>query len=65
MARHKTTDEAVIERLRGEINAKRRQVQDALECSIEAGHWEPSRTGRLYQVFASFQGDTRRDRLDV
>ena len=63
MGRSKTTDEAVIERLRGEINVKRRQVQQALENGIEPGRCDSG--SKLHQIFASFQGTSTVERAEA
>jgi hypothetical protein len=46
----------MIDRLAKEIRAKRRQVQDALEYSIQAGRYDVGSGSKLYQIFASFHG---------
>jgi hypothetical protein len=56
VARRETLPIEAVERLRGEIKAKRRQVQDALEYSLQAGHYEDSGRSPLLRIFASFHG---------
>jgi hypothetical protein len=57
MPKRETASAEMIDRLASEIRAKRRQVQDALEYSLQAGRYDiNSGTSRLYQIFASFHG---------
>lgn len=56
MRQQKTASGEAVEQLAKEIRARRRQVQDALEVSLQAGRYDVPQGGRLYQVFASFHG---------
>jgi hypothetical protein len=60
----KTVSGEVIDRLASEIRAKRRQVQDALEYSLQAGRYDVGSGSKLYQVFASFHGSDLAERPD-
>ena len=56
MRERETASREMVERLESEIRAKRRQVQDALEYSLQAGRLDGASGSKLYQIFASFHG---------
>jgi hypothetical protein len=56
MSKHAAASAETVERLTREIRAKRQQVHDALEVSLQAGRDLPAGESRLHQVFASFHG---------
>ncbi len=57
MPKHETASAEAVEQLSREIRARRRQVQDALEYSLQPGHYDGAAgKSRLHQVFASYQG---------
>jgi hypothetical protein len=64
MRQQKTLPVETIDRLASEIRAKRRQVQDALEYSLQAGHYDIGSGSRLYQIFASFHGTDMAEQPD-
>ena len=62
MGQSKHVSAEKVDQLASEIRARRRQVQDALEVSTQAGRYDVPQGSRLYHVFASFHGlnDDRR-----
>ena len=56
MSQQKTTPVEELERLSREIQAKRRQVHDALEVSLQASRKDQAGSSPLYRLFASFAG---------
>jgi hypothetical protein len=56
MRKRETASLETIDQLAREIRARRRQVQDALEISLQAGRYDVPTGSRLYQVFASYHG---------
>jgi hypothetical protein len=56
MRQQRTASEAAVQQLAKEIKARRRQVQDTLEFSLQPGRYERTAGNRLMQVFASFRG---------
>ena len=62
MRQRQTVPPETIDRLASEIRAKRRQVQDALEYSLQAGRYDTRSGSKLYQIFASFHGTDLADR---
>jgi hypothetical protein len=56
MRQQKTASDEAVKQLANEIRARRRQVQDALEFSLQPGRYERPAGSRLMQVFASYRG---------
>jgi hypothetical protein len=57
MPKRETASAEAVEQLSREIRAQRRQVQDALEYSLQPGIYDGTvAKSRLHHVFASFQG---------
>ena len=65
MPKHGTASAEAVEQLSREIRARRRQVHDALEYSLQPGRYDGAvGVSRLYQVFASYHGLDDSPRVD-